>query len=159
MIEKFSFVSLKLEREEEMTRKYRKVAAKPFDSPAQVFEASKRVIGNNVQETLMLWGTDTRNQPLCMSIVGIGSMTQSLAPVNPILKILLLSGATRAFIVHNHPSGLSYPAELQFSKQDVAISQRLNEACELVDIMLADSLIVCDDKYASLRQEGLLCNS
>lgn len=152
----FNYVQLKLEKNTELTQKYKALALEPFSSPAQVYKASRAVIGDNAQESLILWGTDVRNQPIMLTTVGIGDLVSTPAPPAPILKTLLLSAATRGFVVHNHPSGISSDESLEASKQDVEFSQHLSDLCDECNLMLADSLIICPNRYLSLRQEGLL---
>jgi DNA repair protein RadC len=56
-------------------------------------------------------------------------------------------------IAHNHPSG-----NLQPSKPDVELTNKIKEAGKLVDIILLDHLIISSSErdYYSLANEGLI---
>jgi DNA repair protein RadC len=59
--------------------------------------------------------------------------------------------ATGMIVCHNHPSG-----NLQPSRADESITQRIAEAANLLDIKLLDHLIVSDEGYYSFADEGRL---
>lgn len=54
-------------------------------------------------------------------------------------------------LMHNHPSGDPHP-----SSQDIAITRKIKEAGELMDIPLIDHIILGDNCYMSLKEEDLL---
>lgn len=54
-------------------------------------------------------------------------------------------------LLHNHPSGDPTP-----SRQDIALTEEISEACELVEIRLLDHLIIGDNTYTSLKEKGVL---
>ena len=60
--------------------------------------------------------------------------------------------ATNFIIGHNHPSG-----NLQPSKHDIAITLKLKEAAQLMDIKLMDHIIISPEgKFYSMADEGLI---
>ncbi len=62
-----------------------------------------------------------------------------------VLKFALESNALALVVAHNHPSGNIIP-----SNHDVAITYKLQQACNLLDIQLVDHIIVGgNDKYYS----------
>lgn len=58
-------------------------------------------------------------------------------------------------MVHNHPSGDTSP-----SKDDIRLTDRMQQACELIGIPLTDHIIVGTDnrQYFSFREKGELKN-
>ena len=71
---------------------------------------------------------------------------------NPIAhELLARSNATLVALAHNHPSGLAFP-----SHEDRVATMQIRDALETVCVQLGDHIIVADDDYVSLRQEGLL---
>ena len=52
--------------------------------------------------------------------------------------------------VHNHPSG-----DPETSEDDIQLTKRLTEAGEIVGIAVLDHIIIGDNKYLSLKREGL----
>ena len=59
--------------------------------------------------------------------------------------------ASGVIIAHNHPSGNLTP-----SKSDEVITERLKAALALIDIKLLDHVILTDNGYCSMQEEGLL---
>ena len=53
-------------------------------------------------------------------------------------------------LAHNHPSGLALP-----SGDDVQTTRRIAVALQMVDIQLADHIVVADDDFVSLAQSWL----
>ena len=59
--------------------------------------------------------------------------------------------AAAVLLVHNHPSGDPTP-----SREDREISLRLKEAGELMGVRVLDHIIIGDEGYVSLADQGLL---
>ena len=54
-------------------------------------------------------------------------------------------------LCHNHPSGNAIPSE-----QDIAITQKIKEAGEMININLADHIIIGSDSYLSFKEAKIL---
>jgi DNA repair protein RadC len=54
-------------------------------------------------------------------------------------------------ISHNHPSGNTKPSE-----QDIQITKKIKDICKLFDMSLLDHLILTDETYLSMADEGLM---
>ncbi len=79
-----------------------------------------------------------------------GSKARCDVSPEPYLRHALLIGAEGLIAFHTHPGGDVAP-----SKEDVAFTGRLAEACEVVGVMLVDHLIVAGTKeWCSMRREG-----
>ncbi|TLY45986.1 MAG: DNA repair protein [Gammaproteobacteria bacterium] len=68
-----------------------------------------------------------------------------------ILGIALKCLASGLIVAHNHPSG-----ELNPSRADKDLTQKLKEAAKLMDISLLDHLIITSETYFSFANEGLI---
>lgn len=75
-----------------------------------------------------------------------------------VLRVAILSGARSIFVAHSHPSGDCTP-----SAEDRQMTQRLAEACALLDTRLLDHVILAgchraerDRKWFSFKEGGLL---
>ena len=55
-----------------------------------------------------------------------------------------------AIFAHNHPSG-----DPEASEDDVNLTKRLAEAGEIMGIDVLDHIIIGEQKYLSLKREGL----
>jgi DNA repair protein RadC len=84
-------------------------------------------------------------------IVSEGGITGTVADPRIILKKALEQNAVSIIVCHNHPSG-----NLQPSRADEQLTQRLKEAAQLLDIHMLDQVIVSDQGYYSFADEGLI---
>lgn len=80
-----------------------------------------------------------------------GGICSSIVDVKIVLSIALKTLASGIIIVHNHPS-----ANLTPSKADIDITQKLKSACDIMEILLLDHLIITKEDYFSFADDGLL---
>lgn len=80
-----------------------------------------------------------------------GGICSSIIDVKIVLSIALKTLASGIIIVHNHPSGNLSP-----SKADIDITQKLKSACDIMEILLLDHLIITKEDYFSFADDGLL---
>jgi DNA repair protein RadC len=80
-----------------------------------------------------------------------GGINQSIVDVRILFKTALDHYATAVIIAHNHPSG-----NLKPSKEDLEITRRIKEAGKMLNIQLLDHLIITQNSYFSLSDDGLL---
>lgn len=94
---------------------------------------------------------DSKNRPLGEMKVGVGGI--ATCPVSPsdVFRSLIYWGAAAAVFVHNHPSGEPTP-----SADDVALTERLRRAGEIIGIRVLDHVIVGQEGYFSFLDAGLL---
>lgn len=83
--------------------------------------------------------------------ISTGGISGTFVDVRSVLREALLQRATQIAVVHNHPSGNSRP-----SKEDQALTQRIRNAAQTMNIALIDHVIICDGKYYSFADEGLI---
>lgn len=79
-----------------------------------------------------------------------GGITSTVVDIRIILAVALKCNATSIILVHNHPSGRLVPSE-----QDKAITKKLKNACELLDLTLQDHLIITKHSYYSFNNSGM----
>ncbi len=80
-----------------------------------------------------------------------GGITGTVADTRLIFKSALDHFACSIVLCHNHPSG-----NLQPSNEDKALTQKIKQAGQLLDIAVLDHLIISDAGYFSFADEGLL---
>lgn len=97
---------------------------------------------------------------VCMTnrcrIIGIfeishGSADATLVSMRDVFMKALMVGASQIAIVHNHPSG-----EVSPSADDIKTCDRVKEASKMLNIRLADFIIVGRNKHKSFREVGLI---
>lgn len=83
--------------------------------------------------------------------ISTGGIDGTYADVRTILREALLQRATQIAVVHNHPSGNAHP-----SQQDKTLTGHIRNAADTMNIRLIDHVIVCEDKFYSFADEGML---
>ena len=75
------------------------------------------------------------------------------APVYPreLVKRAMLLDASAVILAHNHPSGVEQP-----SAADKAITQKIADAMDLIDVRVLDHFIVAERQVFSFAENGLI---
>lgn len=111
------------------------------DEKIETPQAAVRVLAKEFadydREVLSVVNLNVKGKPINASIVSMGILDGSLAHPREILKTSILSNAAQILLLHNHPSN-----ELTPSRYDIAITDRMQKACELIGIPLADHIIM-----------------
>ena len=104
-----------------------------------------------IQERFYALYLNTSNAVVGFSLISIGGISSTIVDQRLIIKQALDRLATGVILVHNHPSGATKP-----SSQDIAITKKVEKACELFDIKILDHVIITEDSYYSFTDEGLI---
>ena len=98
------------------------------------------------------WGIyiSCKSTILATEMLSKGTMTQTSIDVRTVLRQALLLNARAIILVHNHPSGCSWP-----SKHDIEFTSRLKKACTLMDVDLLDHIILSNDDFYSFAEEQI----
>ena len=83
--------------------------------------------------------------------IAIGGISEVVADVRLVLREAIMARATAVVLCHNHPSGSIHP-----SRHDDSLTDRLRQACEVMNIRFIDHVIVTDARYYSYVDEGRL---
>lgn len=78
-------------------------------------------------------------------VISIGSVTANIVHPREVFRPALEYAATAVILAHNHPSGSLKP-----STADVAITEQLAEAGELIGIELLDHIVVTENGFSSI---------
>lgn len=101
-------------------------------------------------EVLYLLCLDAKGKVLCCRGLFEGGINAAAISVRKIVEVAMTVNATNVVIAHNHPGGLAIP-----SPEDEEATRRIWTALRSMDIILLDHLIVADDDYVSLADNGL----
>ena len=80
-----------------------------------------------------------------------GGISQTIVDKRIIAKYAIDAPSSAVIFVHNHPSGNIKP-----SQEDINLSDEIKKGLNLFGIKLLDSIIISDDKYYSMLDEGVL---
>lgn len=81
--------------------------------------------------------------------VSEGSLTSSLVHPREVFNEAVRESAAAVIVLHNHPSGDPTP-----SREDRALTARLQEAGEILGVQVLDHVIIGDGRYVSFADEG-----
>lgn len=88
---------------------------------------------------------------LGMFLISKGTISTSLVSPREVFLRAALIGAVQIILVHNHPSGSPVPSEC-----DMELTKRLKAGGELLNICLADHIIIGQNSYLSFKEAKLL---
>ena len=138
----------------EITRRMAKATRKDgvhLLSPDSVASYYMEDMRHLTTEQILLVLLDSKSKILGDKIISSGTVNASLLAPRELFIYALKHGAVNIILLHNHPSGDPSP-----SSEDLAATKRVKEAGVLIGIKLMDHLIIGDNKYVSLKEQGLL---
>jgi len=126
--------------------------ANSISSPGIIYEMMSDIYNMQIlaEEYCYLIALDTKNKVLGVSELSHGIVNASMVMPREIFIRALLCGAVQVILVHNHPSGDPTP-----SLEDLKATKRVKEAGELMGISLIDHIIIGNEKYVSLKEQGI----
>lgn len=123
-----------------------------IDNPqkaANLFMSEMRLLETEHVYLLLL---DSKNSLIKRIVLSTGSIKASVLEPREVFIHALRHNAVSIILMHNHPSGNPTP-----SKADEIITLKIQEAGQIIGINLIDHIIIGDNKYKSLKSEGLIC--
>jgi len=103
------------------------------------------------QEYLVALSLDGGQRLIAQRIITIGTLDAVMAHPREVFADALMDRAASVVVAHNHPSGDVLP-----SQTDIALTQQLVAAGQLLGVSLRDHIIVTRTDYFSFRQHHLL---
>lgn len=94
---------------------------------------------------------DASGHLLHEELVFKGTIQSSIVSPRELLRLALSYDAAHYIILHNHPGGDPTP-----SPEDINITRRLSKASKVIGIPLMDHIIIGDNQYISLKEQGYL---
>lgn len=122
-----------------------------LNSPDKIAEYYMEPLCRLVQEEMHLVFLDTKNRRIQETLLTRGTVNASLVSTRELFIEALRYSAVHVAMIHNHPSGDPSP-----SAEDIAVTKKVKEAGELLDILLLDHIIIGDHCYFSMKAAGYL---
>jgi len=116
-------------------------------SPQDVYNLFHDELRYKKKEYLFALLLDAKKKVIKKHLISKGILNASLIHPREVYKPAIVESAHSIILVHNHPSGESQPSE-----RDIAITQNLLEAGELLGIKLNDHVIVGRSDYYSFKE-------
>jgi len=104
-----------------------------------------------VHEVFACLFLDARNRVISFDEMFHGTIDGASVHPREVVRRAIERNAAGLIVAHNHPSGVAEP-----SRADRALTRRLREAVELVDVRLLDHVVVGDGEVVSFAERGWL---
>ena len=124
--------------------------ASPIVCPEDIIKLMAKELEGLAGEEFYAINLDFHNKPINY-VSFAGADNHCVIDKKAILRAVLLSGASKLMLFHNHPSG-----DVEPSANDISMTRKIKEVTELLDIDLLDHVIIGDGTYYSFNKEGLL---
>lgn len=105
----------------------------------------------DTMESMHVVGLDAKNHVRLVQCVARGGVSSCAVTPGDILRPLVLNACVGGIALHNHPSGDPTP-----SADDVALTDRLSRAAEVLGVRLLDHVVIGAEGYFSFLDAGLL---
>lgn len=122
-----------------------------FVSSKQLFQALQPSYADLPHEEFWIMLLNRNNRLLSRHRVSSGGVAGTIVDPKIIFSIALKELASGIVLSHNHPSG-----NIQPSREDRDMTQKLLQGAKLLDIAIIDHLILAHGDYFSFRDNGLL---
>ena len=131
----------------ELSKRYGKLVKggynkKPINSAKDVYDMLVDEMRSYKKEVLKVILLDTKNVPIGVKEVSVGTLNSSLAHPREIFKESIKESAYSIILVHNHPSGNCEP-----SKEDIEMTKKMIEIGKIINIPIIDHIIIGDKKF------------
>lgn len=103
------------------------------------------------RETFFALLLDARHRVLSLRVVSTGSLESTVVHPREVFSPAVREGAAAVVVAHNHPSGDPTP-----SREDRAVTDRLQQAGQLLGIELLDHVVVGEDRCFSFAEEAFV---
>ena len=117
----------------------------------EAYEHFLPLIDDPTKEHFLVAYLNQGNKVIKMERISTGGITETPADPKVIIKNALLKEATALILCHNHPSGVAKP-----SSEDRRTTRQLIAAGKIFDIRVLDHLIIGENSYFSLAEEGMM---
>lgn len=94
---------------------------------------------------------NTKNHVLAQETLSMGSLNASIVHPREVFRAAIKRSSASIVCVHNHPSGDPTP-----SPEDIQLTHRLVEAGTIIGIEVLDHVIIGDQRFISLKEEGFM---
>ena len=107
-------------------------------------------MANLAREQFRVVTLDTRGHVMASEIVYQGTLNQVVIRPAEVFRYAVANYGASIILAHNHPSGDATP-----STDDVAMTNTIIRAGDLLDIKVLDHLIIASGGSVSMREKGL----
>lgn len=127
-----------------------KIECKAITCAQDVYDYSSPRLNSLDREHVVVLHLDTKNKVVKEEVVSVGHLNGALMHPREVFKTAVRESSASIVLVHNHPSGDCTPSD-----EDIAITQKIIAAGELIGIKVLDHVIVGKGEWWSWREKQL----
>lgn len=121
-----------------------------INSKNDAFRLLQPMSMGEIRERLYLVCLDGSHKVIKLTQMAQGTVNGTSVQVDRLLEILIKHKAAYAIIAHNHPGNTMKP-----SSDDIAATNKIKNAFDIINVILLDHIILCGDKCYSFAQNRL----
>ena len=139
--------------EVELTYKNKRKGTVKVDQSKNAYNVFKSIWADDIElrERFYCMFLNRANNIITVQEISAGSTTGCIVDAKFIFATAVKIMAEGIIISHNHPSGNTKPSE-----HDIQITKKIKDICKLFDMKLLDHLILTDETYLSMADDGLM---
>ncbi|UDI78087.1 DNA repair protein RadC [Staphylococcus taiwanensis] len=118
-------------------------------SPEDVADMMMSKMKDLTQEHFVALFLNSKNVVMKEEVIYKGTLNSSVIHPREVFNAAIRASSNAIIVVHNHPSGDVTPSE-----EDIATTIRLKECGHILGINVLDHIIIGDQKFTSLVEEG-----
>lgn len=136
-----------------LSKAFAKPIRDPFiiRSPQNVFELLAPDLSHLQQEHFVCLFLNTKNHLVASEVISKGTLNAAIVSPREVFRMAIKRASASIVCVHNHPSGDPSP-----SQEDIALTQRLVTAGEVIGIEVVDHVVIAGHRFYSLKEKGLM---
>ncbi len=146
--------AVKLKCITELSRRMAEEKSRPrlnFSRSSRVADYYMESLRHRNREYVLMLSLNSRMNLISETILSVGTVNASLLSPREVYLEALKNNAVNIIVLHNHPGGDPEPSSV-----DYEVTERLDEAGRILQVRLADHLIIGDGSYFSFRDNGFL---
>lgn len=117
----------------------------------QAYRFMLPTLQDEMVESFYVMVLDAKHRVLGINQVAKGGQTDVEVHPSNVLRPVLVAGGVAFLVFHNHPSGDPEP-----SAEDMALTDQLQKASEIMGLPMLDHIIVASGRYVSLADRGMI---
>ncbi|MGY3868720.1 RadC family protein [Aeromonas crassostreae] len=122
-----------------------------FTHPNAAADFLRLKMGEYEREVFAIMLLDNQHRLLDYQELFFGTINAGSVYPREVVKAVLGKNAAAVILAHNHPSGMAEPSDA-----DKAITARLKEVLEVVDVQVLDHFVVGQHDVVSFAERGLI---
>ena len=121
------------------------------NTPADCASILRSLLEDEASEVFVILCLSAKHRVVAYHEVSRGALDQTIVHPREVFKAAMLANAFAIVLAHNHPSGNAAP-----SSDDIALTNRLVAAGNLLGIPILDHIVIGDRRHVSMRETGLV---